>query len=167
MKQYIALALVCILSLPPTVFSAPGQGQMLRELKTKRAMDRKPKLASDLAEMLEQDDQQSLTLGQMRQNRQALKTRPADLPVRLHRLTLPSTGVPAEEKQSFIVQVENTTPDIVLQERLAVLGARVSQKVSNTGLVVIEAPRAAIRQIAAELNQRQLARDCPRRRIRP
>lgn len=152
MKRHIALALVFILSLPLSTLSVPPQPQTLKELKTKRQAHQKPKLAPDLAEMLEQDDQQSLTFGQIRQNRRALISRKTTPPTRLNGLTLPSTDVPAEEKQSFIVQMNGTTPEVVLQEKLALLGGRINQKLDRAGLLVIEAPRAAIRQIAADSN---------------
>ncbi len=148
MKKHLALTLAFILSLPLSVLSVSPQ--TLKQLKTKQQTNQQPKLAPDLEEMLAQDDQQALTLGQMRQNRLGVNARKTSPATRLNRVTLPSAEVAAEEKQSFIVQMNRTLPDVVIQEKLALLGGRISQHVGSTGLVIIEAPRAAIRQIAAE-----------------
>ncbi len=108
MKKHFTFTLALILSLPFSVLSVPPQTQTLKELKANRQNNQKPKLAPDLEEMLAQDDQQALTLGQIRQNRQALTSRKTMPPTRLNRLTLPSSDVSAEEKQSFIVQMDGT-----------------------------------------------------------
>jgi subtilisin family serine protease len=150
MRNYLALSMALLLSLPIHLFPFSAQAQTLKQLQASK----KPKLAPDLEEILAQDDQQSLTLGQLRQNRLTVKSNPQKKaqPLRLNQLTLPSADVAAEEKQSFIVQMERATPDIVWQEKLARLGARISGKVEQTGLVMIEAPRTAIRQLAADNN---------------
>ncbi|HEX4948648.1 MAG TPA: S8 family serine peptidase, partial [Blastocatellia bacterium] len=152
MKKHIALTLAMILTLPCSVWSSSTQ--KLKGIKTKRNSGSRPKLAPDLEEILSQDDQQEATLGQIRKNRLTLqaKTSKNALPVRLHKVTLPSVDVAAEENQSFIVQMDRTVPDVVLQEKLALLGGRISGKVAQAGLVMIEAPRTAIRQIAADNN---------------
>jgi subtilisin family serine protease len=160
MKRFIALALATILTLPLTVLSVSPQGQTLKERRANRQAEQGSKLAPDLEEILAEDDQQALTLSQMRRNRLGLKARQT-APLRLNGVTLPSEGVSAEENQSFIVRVQSTTPDVVLREKLALLGGRISRKLDNTGLVVLEVPRTAIRQIAADSSIAYVSPDRP------
>lgn len=161
MKKHLVFLLAIVLNLPLTVLPAAHSSQTLQELRGKVKAGKKPKLAPDLEELLAQDDQKSLTLGQIRQNRLGSVARKqgkdTPQPTRLKGIALPSQEVPAEEKQSFIVQVDRITPDIVVQEKLALLGGRISHKLD--GLVVIEAPRTAIRQIAADAHIKYVSPD--------
>jgi serine protease AprX len=152
MKKHIAVTLTLILSLPLSGLSVSTQTQTLNDVRKNQLTTKPSKLAPDLEEMLAHDDQQALTLSQMRQNRLGIKARKTSSATRLNGVTLPSEDVPAEEKQSFIVQINNTTPEIVFQEKLALLSGRINQRMTREGLLVIEAPRAAIRHIAADNN---------------
>ncbi len=160
MKRLISFTLAILLNLPLTIFGAAPQIQTLKDLRTSQKANKGPKLAPDLEEMLEQDDQvernKSLTLAQLRQNRRELKAqgqnRTTPNAAYIRGVTIPSADIAAEQKQSFIVQMEGDTPDVVIQEKLALLGGRISRKLERTGLLVIEAPRNAIRQIAADGN---------------
>jgi subtilisin family serine protease len=166
MRKYISvlLTLSFILSLA-TSGSTSGISAQTLTLKQLRpqARSKPPKLSPDLQELLTQDDEeeaawrQGKTLAEVRQERltrqQARQNKtPREAPLRtlIKGIALPSPAVKAEEKQSFIVQLDGTTPEVVMQEKLALRGGRISQKLSSTGLVVIEAPRTTIRQIAAE-----------------
>ena len=159
MKNFLSFTIAILLALPGTTFGNTSPAQTLRELRANQKVNKGPKLAPDLEEMLEQDDESqstSLTLGKIRENRLEQKAqrkgqnRSALGAVKIKGVTIPSTEVAAEEKQTFIVQMEGSTPDVVMQEKLALLGGRISRKLDQTGLIVIEAPRNAIRQIAAE-----------------
>jgi hypothetical protein len=79
MKKPLISLLVIALGLHFPIFSAATQSQSLKALRGQHKIAPKPKLAPDLEEMLAQDDQQALTLGQMRQNRLALKARPSSV----------------------------------------------------------------------------------------
>ena len=164
MKKPLIYLFATVLSLPFTLF---GQPQTLKELRT-NTKPQKVKLAPDLEEMLAQDDAddaarlQGKTLAEVRQARLAGKSQgkaraqqtedsETDTTRRVvNGLLMPSMEVGAEEKQSFIVQVESGTPNVVLQEKLALLGGRIKQQHGQMGLLTIEAPRTAIRQLAAE-----------------
>ena len=153
-RNGIAFTLAIFLSLPATIFSSPTLP--IRQLR-KENKSSKPKLAPDLAAMLAQDDQdealrlQGKTLAEVRHAR--LHREQADATtgrIRVNGVTLSADEVAPEEKQSFIVQLNGSTPDVVWQEKLARLNGRVSQKIGSMGLVTIEAPRNVIRQLAAE-----------------
>ena len=154
-------ALLIFASLPPQAIAQTT----LRALRAEKQAAKPPKLAPDLEEILAQDDEgqrQALTgktLAQIRSERGANKqatpdTRTEDeTPLGLKNgrgILLPSAQVGAEARQSFIVQTDGTTPNVVLQENLARLGGRISQQHSEMGLLTIEAPRSILRQLAAE-----------------
>ena len=158
MRTFISFTLALFLGLPTAVFRTAVQAQTLRDLRVREQAEKPSKLAPDLEEILAQDDQQALTLGQMRQNRRAAKGQlrqekeaaSADEPMRVNGVTLPTTLTPADEKQSFIVQLNGNVPEVVLREKLALLGGKISQTPNTMGLTTIQAPRTAIRQLAAE-----------------
>ena len=111
--------------------------------------------------MLAQDDEEQRqaltgkTLAQIRQERQAQQhttTEANEKPerLRINGSLLPSTEVLAEEKQSFIIQLADTASTQVLREKVARLGGSIRQSYSGLGLMTIDAPRTAIRQLAAE-----------------
>ncbi len=160
MKKTLIYLFVAVLSVP---FPLVAQPPTLKQFRTQNK-PQKVKVAPDLEEMLAQDDAdeaaqlQGKTLAEVRQARLAGKGRApqtddsgADRERRIvsGRL-LPSLEVGAEEKQSFIVQLEGGTPNVVWQEKLALLGGRIKQQHGEMGLVTIEAPRTAIRHLAAQ-----------------
>ncbi|MFN7930265.1 MAG: S8 family serine peptidase [Blastocatellia bacterium] len=165
MKNVLSFTLAVLLGLPGTTFTATAQVPTLKELRAGKKVTQRPKLAPDLEEMLAEDEgeQQAIgvTLAQARQNRREQKKTGSPPRYRVKGVTLPAANVPAEERQSFIIQTEGTAPDIVWQEKLALLGGRISQKFAGTGLVVVEAPRTAIRQIAAESSIAYVSPDRP------
>ncbi|HWQ33550.1 MAG TPA: S8 family serine peptidase [Blastocatellia bacterium] len=63
---------------------------------------------------------------------------------------LPSAAVSAEEQQSFIVRLDDYSSSAAWQAKLAAFGGRVTRRHETAGLVTIEAPRTAIRQLAAD-----------------
>ncbi len=161
-QKFTALTLGLLLSCPWHTFTSV-QAQSLKELRAQQQTTKPAKLAPDLEEILAQDDEDARqammgkTLAQVRQERRArARVRPTseaeetETRTRINEVLLPSSAVGAEEKQSFIVQLDGSTPNIVLQEKVARLGGRIKQTMGNMGLVTIEAPRTAIRQLAAE-----------------
>jgi hypothetical protein len=167
MKKFLVFTLAFLIGTPVSIFSAPIKSQQtLKELRGS-ARAKPPKLAPDLEEMLAQDDddqRQALngkTLWQVRSERLAQRTKKVganpssenEISVGLKTsrgVALPSAEVIAEAQQSFIIQTDGTTPNALLEEKLARLGGRISQKHSGMGMLTIEAPRSAIRQLAAE-----------------
>lgn len=163
LKNITTLCITIILSLPLSTLSLVAQTQPIRQPRIKSTTP-KPKLAPDLATLLAQDEAEAAEqrrgrrLSEIRQERlnkkapQALATAPDEETARtlINGVALPSGQVAAEEKQSFILQLTDTTPAIVAQEKIAALGGRISRKIERLGLVVIEAPRTAIRQLAAQ-----------------
>ncbi|MFN7945969.1 MAG: S8 family peptidase [Blastocatellia bacterium] len=153
----LTLTLAALL-LPVPGFSAPPQ--TLRERKAAMKPALAPKLAPDLEELLAQDDEAgkkpaaTRTLAQKREQRLAKRQQVAGV-------TLPSTEVAADEPQSFIVQMNDTASGAAMQARLASVGGRVSRRAEQSGLVVIEAPRSAIRQLAADSAVAYISPDRP------
>ena len=164
MKKFLVFSLAFLIGTPVSTFSTPTKSQQtLKELRGS-AKAKPPKLAPDLEEMLAQDDedqQQAMagkTLSQVRSERLASQTKKTgqqqssenESPVGLKNsrgVALPTAEVVAEATQSFIIQTDGTTPSIVLEEKLARLGGRINQKHNRMGLMTVEAPRAAIRQL--------------------
>ena len=157
-RNSIAFTLAILLSIPATTFgrATPPINQL-----RKASPSAKPKLAPDLLEMLAQDDKdealrlQGKTLAEVRRARLQRKTDASGQQsearrIRANGVTLPSDEVAPEEKQSFIVQLSGSMPDVVWQEKLALLNGRVNQKLNTSGLAMIEVPRSAIRQLAAQ-----------------
>ncbi len=149
----ITVTLASLMSLPITSFSGVKLPDRQLSLASKPTA---PKLAPDLLALLAHDDQDDAlrlpgkTLAEVRRAR--LQRKQAEVTtgrVRVNGLMLPSDEVAPEEKQSFVVQLSGSTPDVVWQETLARLNARVSQQINGLGLVTIEAPRTAMRQLAA------------------
>ena len=158
LKKTITPLLVFILSLPATSLNLMAQTQQEKPQRIK-IKAQKPKLSPDLTALLARDDEeqaqrrQGRTLADLRQERLArqshLKTQntPASTAddesarIIINGVALPSAEVGAEEKQSFIVQFSSTAPDVVMQEKIAALGGRISKKLAHIGLAVIEAPR--------------------------
>jgi subtilisin family serine protease len=141
----------------------------------------KPKLAPDLEELLKQDDADEAA---RRQDQMSADVRPEGSTPLEHPLTerpkenedesevetppriingtqLPSAEVSAEEKQSFIVPVERGTPQVLVEEKLALLGGRIKQQYQGQGLLTMEAPRTAIRQLAAQSSIAYFSPDRP------
>jgi serine protease AprX len=166
-KKLIVFTLALLLNLP-AISGVPGQSQQTLKEARQSAKPKPPKLAPDLEEILAQDDEdtrqalQGKTLAEVRQARLAGKSQgkprtnqtedsETDTTRRVvNGMVLPSVAVGAEERQSFIVQLDGSTPNVVWQEKLARLGGRVKQQHGQMGLLTIEAPRAVIRQIAAD-----------------
>ncbi|MBL8203231.1 MAG: S8 family serine peptidase [Blastocatellia bacterium] len=161
-RKIAASTLGVLLACPWHTF-VPVQAQSLKEVRTQQQALKPSKLAPDLEILLADDDEeqrqalQGKTLAQVRQNRRTRATQRAqedgeDAPqrTRLGGLLLPSSETLAEEKQSFIVQVDSSIPQVVWQEKLARLGGQVRQSHGKMGLLTIEAPRTAIRHLAAE-----------------
>ena len=147
----------------PAVVST--QAQSLKEWRAQQQATKPPKLAPDLDLLLAADDEENRqalrgrTLAQIRQERRSSTLRRVQEPGepdiarnRVNGVLLPSADVLADEKQSFIVQLDRATPEVVMREKLARFGGRIHQKLDGLGLMVIEAPRTAIRQIAADSN---------------
>ncbi|HWQ35245.1 MAG TPA: hypothetical protein VNQ79_20540 [Blastocatellia bacterium] len=147
----IIVTLLCVLLNAP--FSYAGKGaQTLREAAARKAgaKPQGPKLAPDLEELLARDDEQKeakqsgpKTLAERRAGKLAKR-------VVAGGAVLPSEAVAAEERQSFIVQMSDTATSAAMQATLAGYGGRVSRKLDGLGLVMIEAPRTAVRQLAAD-----------------
>src|SRR5581483_3520614 len=122
----------------------------------------KIKVAPDLAEMLEQDDEDNAaelrgrSLAEVRREwlqRLASRARKGgagrdedSTARRVNGATLPSLAVPPEERQSFILQTDPAMPALRVSERVRALGGRFE----SSGLMAVEMPRTAIRQLAAE-----------------
>ena len=156
LKKIFSLSLVAALSLPLTSISVVAQSPTLKQLR-QETKAQKPKLAPDLEELLAQDDAdeaarlQGKTLAEIRQERltrkaksRSAQTDEADTEsthTRIGGMLLPSAAVGAEETQSFIVQTDGSTPNVVLQEKLALLGGRIKQQHGQMGLLTIK-PRA-------------------------
>ncbi len=165
-KRVISLmltALIMLANVPPPLYAQAT----LRTWKANREKAKPSKLAPDLEEMLAQDDEdtrqalQGKTLAQIRSERLTHQTKQkgqnqsveneSSVGLKNSRgVALPNADVSAEAPQSFIVQLDGTTPNVVLQERLARLGGRISQQHSGMGLLTIDASRTVIRQLAAE-----------------
>ncbi|MFN0121905.1 MAG: S8 family serine peptidase [Blastocatellia bacterium] len=148
-RKLLTLSLVLALATPG--LAAPG-GAATRGLRknNNETVPAAPKIAPDLEELLGADDEQA------RESKTTVRTLAAKRSEKLARrqvtggLVLPSEAVAADEKQSFIVQVGETASVSALRTKLASLGGTVRQTYSGAGLVAIEAPRAAIRQLAAD-----------------
>ncbi len=172
MKKFIALTLSLILGLQSTALSASSNAQQtLKELRNS-TKEKAPKLAPDLEEMLAQDDEEQRvaltgkTLAQVRQERLAnrLSSIATDEQIertRINGLLMPSTEVLPEEKQSFIVQMSSTAANAVLKEKVARLGGNVRESLNGMGMMMIEAPRTVIRQLAAESSIAYVSPDRP------
>ena len=165
MKKYFVIALILLMNIP-TFLVGTVEAQSLKDLRTKREAAKLSKIAPDLEVLLADDDEeerQALAGGKTREEiKKERRARAAKLAVeegdeapkrtRVNGVILPSAEVLAEEKQSFIVQAASSTSDTVIQEKLALLGGRITHKSGSSGLLVIEATRSAIRQIAADAN---------------
>ena len=161
MKKYFVIALILLMNIP-TFLVGTVEAQSLKELRAKREAAKLSKLAPDLEVLLADDDEeerQALASGKTREElkkeRRARAAKMAaeegdDAPKRsrVNGVLLPSSEVLAEENQCFIVQAAPATPETVIEEKLALLGGRIKHKLGSSNLLVIEAPRAAIRQIA-------------------
>ncbi|MBS1810257.1 MAG: S8 family serine peptidase [Acidobacteria bacterium] len=172
-RKFATLALGLLLSTPWQTF-APVQAQSLKELRAQRLAAKPSKLAPDLEMLLADDDEeqrqalQGKTLAQARQTRrnQAIQRARAEgdekpQRTRISGSLLPSSEVMPEENQSFIVQLDSTMPKAVWEEKLTRLGGRIRQSHTEMGLLTIEAPRTAIRQIAAEGSVAYVSPDRP------
>src|SRR5581483_2793365 len=137
----------------------------------------KIKVAPDLAEMLEQDDEDNAaelrgrSLAEVRREwlqRLASRARKGgagrdedSTARRVNGATLPSLAVPPEERQSFILQTDPAMPALRVSERVRALGGRVSGRFESAGLMAVEMPRTAIRQLAAESAVSYISPDRP------
>ncbi|MFN7928215.1 MAG: S8 family peptidase [Blastocatellia bacterium] len=171
--KFFTLTLSLILSCPWHAFPS-AQTQTLQALRAAREKAKPSKLAPDLEVLLADDDEEERqalagkTLAQVRQNRrththQRAQDEGDEAPrrTRIGRLLLPSSEVLPEEKQSFIVQVDGATANVVLREKVVRLGGTIRQVSGSAGLLTIEAPRTVIRQIAADSNVAYVSPDRP------
>ncbi len=143
LKKIFSLSLVAVLSLPLTSPSLMAQAPTLKQLR-QEVRTQKPKLAPDLEELLTQDDAdeaarlQGKTLAEVRQARRVRAQQQARVEgeaapqwQHISGQLLPSAEVSAEERQSFIIQVDGTTPGVVFQEKVNALGGRIKQQMSS------------------------------------
>ncbi|MFN0121576.1 MAG: S8 family serine peptidase [Blastocatellia bacterium] len=152
-RQGMTFALAALLALPSFGFASIPGVQTLRDRKGQDQTLQKPKLAPDLEELLALDDKKAgdrektgrigaRTLADKRGKKIRRET--------INRVVIPSAAVGAEERQSFIVQMSDTASMASLPAKLALAGGTVRQAHNGMGLVTIEAPRNAIRQLAAQ-----------------
>ena len=169
MKKLFVFAIAIVLNL--SAISGTSQTQTLKDLQ-RTMKPKKVKLSPDLEELLTQDDEArfaGMTLAELRQQRLGRAkgqraTTPESQRQKIGGAVLPSEAVGEEEKQSFIVQLDSTASEVMWQEKVARLGGRINQQHGELGLVTIEAPRAAIRQLAADSN---IAYISPDRLVQP
>lgn len=172
-NRFTAFALGLLLSCPWQAW-VPVQAQSLKEFQAQQQTAKPTKFAPDLEELLADDDEeqrqalQGKTLAQARQERWLRATQRAQREgnatlqrQRINGLLLPSAEVLADEKQSFIVQLDPMTPSVVFREKVAQLGGAIRQMASNNGLVTIEAPRSVVRQLATESSVTYVSPDRP------
>ncbi|MFN0124281.1 MAG: S8 family serine peptidase [Blastocatellia bacterium] len=149
-KRALLLALIVSLSMPGIAPAGVAGRQTLGDHRKQGGTSAAPKLAPDLLELLDGDEREiaagkkgAPTLAGRRRDKTATRYRVAGM-------VLPSPEAAPDEKQSFIVRLGDAATPAALDARLAMLGGRVTQKYPGMGLVSIEAPRAALRRIAAE-----------------
>ncbi len=164
MKKLLAGILSLILN-PPLLLAGPS-GQTLRDLKRHplQTRPRPAKLAPDLEELLAQDELTATgkkpaitrTLAEVRHQKNAELARRV-----VGEGMIPSAEVAAEEKQSFILKLDDLASGAALKTKLASFGGRISRKLDGLGLVVIELPRTKVRQLAADGSIAYISPDRP------
>jgi subtilisin family serine protease len=144
--KVLLIRLLCVLLALPTFAFATSP----RPRRVETPAMTKPKLAPDLAELLVADDEAAdrkksgaRTLAEARRQKLALRREGVSV-------ILPSSEVAPDEQQSFIVQMNDTASSAAMKAKLAAFGGRVSHRLDGMGLVMVEAPRAVIRQLAAD-----------------
>lgn len=160
----VSLTLAVLLSAPITSFGDTLQSRSQR----RNQKEQRNKIAPDLSALLQQDDQDvnatlsGKTLAEVRQarlkNRRELSNKTekklsAEMEQQklfVEGQTLPTEVALPEDKQSFIVSFNAETPNVALQNQVAAIGGTIHRLHENFRLATIEAPRSAIRQLAAQ-----------------
>ncbi|MFN0121378.1 MAG: S8 family serine peptidase [Blastocatellia bacterium] len=120
-----------------------------------------PKFAPDLEELLAADDDAARA---KKTGARTLATRRSEKLAKrvvVDGIVLPSEAVRPEEKQSFIVQLADTASGAGLKAKVAALGGTLRQTHGDLGLVTIEAPRTAMRRLAADGSVAYISPDRP------
>src|SRR5581483_7663766 len=163
-KKLLSVFLTVLLSTQAGLAGSARHTTRQPKKQTDQAGPQKVRLAPDLEELLLQDEQgeaggksqPARTLAQARRERLVKPARAA-----VGGVALPSAEVPADERQSFIVKLDDFASGAAMEAKLAPLGGRVSRQLSGMGLVIIEAPRNRVRQLAAEAGVAYISPDRP------
>ena len=160
MNKLIVFALIGILNVPSFTLAASPDRLTREEVRGNRGGE--SKLAPDLEEILTKDDEKSSNTGRTRETlRSRRETVSRAERSRINGVTIPSVDINPEEKQSFIVQFADNTPEIVKQEKLAQLGGRSTRRLERLGLSIVEVPRNMVRLLAADNDIAYISPDRP------
>jgi subtilisin family serine protease len=163
-KQLLILTLATFLCLSQVSADIRSQTRTLGERRAVEKGDTKLKIAPDLAELLAQDEQAAKEQKNPTATLAGARERKLSARRIVNHVVIPSTEVAADEQQNFIVRMDDLASSAAMQAKLAAFGGRVSRRLDGMGLVVVEAPRTAIRQLAADS---QIAYISPDRLVQP